>query len=70
MDLRDCKEILDDGEGITTLNQYGEKISDMEIDNAIELIEMCREITANFENESLNDIREAWDNLKEHDDED
>jgi hypothetical protein len=70
LDLRDCKEILDDGEGITTLNQYGEKISDMEIDNAIELIEMCREITANFENESLNDIREAWDNLKEHDDED
>ena len=63
-DLEDCKDVLDSGEGITTVNEYKDKLSDTEIDKAIELLEMCREIAENFENIDLNDLRDTWENLK------
>jgi len=62
-DLEDCKEVLDNG-GLTEMNEYDEFLSDSEFDSAIEMIERCREITAYFEGDELDDFKTNWEDNK------
>jgi len=61
-DLQDCIDAMDE---LTNLNEYGEKMSRSEFMKAMELIEMCREVSEQFEDVDLYEMRQDWEELKE-----
>lgn len=67
IDLQDCKDVLEMGEGITTLDEHGDRLSHSEMYNAIYLIEMAREIAEQFEDIDLGELQDQWEQLEKED---
>ena len=62
-DLRDCLEQLFQG-CLVNKDEYEEYLSESEFDSAVELIEMCRDITEMYKHSDLYEARELYNKIK------